>query len=855
VGSITPPMEPNNCDWQTYTSSVWNSGTNTSVNICIQNSTPVASLLAIDNLRFSPFVTCEESDSVTITVVDQANAGIDGTLEFCEGETPTDTQLFAALGGTPDTGGTWTGPVNNVYTYTVSGTIPCPDDSSTVTILPIIVSNPIVDTTPATCSSAGMATITNFDANITYIFNPTGPTVDANGGITGLTCGINYTVTASNGSCDSAAVPFGVACQLPTPDVPVVSTTPATCNAAGSAVITNVAAGVTYTFVPAGPTVDALGNISNLVCGTAYTLTATLGNCTSAPSSVFTVDCQLLIPFDPIVTTTPATCSAAGGATISNFNATITYIFDPTGPTVDVSGNIIGLICGTNYTVTASNGSCDSAAVPFGVACQLPTPDVPLVSTTPATCNAAGSAVITNVTAGVTYTFVPSGPTVDALGNISNFDCGTSYTVTATLGACISAPSALFTIDCQLLIPIDPIVNTTPATCSAAGGATISNFDATITYIFDPTGPTVDATGNILGLICGTNYTVTANNGSCSSAAVPFGVACQLPTPDVPLVSTTPATCNAAGSATITNFATGVTYTFVPAGPTVDATGNIFNFDCGTSYTVTATLGTCTSVPSAAFTIGCQLLTPVNPIVSTTPATCSAAGTATISNFVVGNTYIFNPTGPTVGANGIITGLNCVTNYTVTANNGSCSSSAIQFSVACQLPSTETPTIVYTAADCFNQEAATISNYNQALTYTFTPSSGSSTPSIGANGVISGLDCNVSYTLVASNGQCPSAAVTIDVECIVTNACQIPRGISPNGDGLNDVWDIEFLNAKRVEIFNRYGMIVYSRDNYRKEWGGLSNDGQQLSDGTYFYVITLENENKSGWVYINRERR
>jgi gliding motility-associated-like protein len=370
--------------------------------------------------------------------------------------------------------------------------------------------------------------------------------------------------------------------------------------------------------------------------------------------------------------------------------------------------------------------------------------------------------------------------------------------------------------------------------------------------VFNPAGPSVDASGNITGFACGETYTVLANNGSCDSAVATFVVDCQLPTPAMPSIITVAASCSASGSALISNFASGVAYTFTPSGPSVDASGNITGFVCGTSYTVTATLTTCESAASMSFTVGCILSTPATPTVVTTASTCSANGTATILNYSGANTYVFNPAGPSVDASGNITGFNCGDSYTVLANNGSCSSAVATFSVGCQLDATNSPTIAYTAATCFEQEIATISSFDAALTYTFTPSG----PTIGTGGLIIGLDCNTSYSLTASNGSCPSLPVTIEVDCIVTNACQIPQGISPNGDQLNDVWDIEFLDAKRVEIFNRYGMIVYDKDNYRKEFGGISNDGQTLADGTYFWIIYFEDkESKAGWLYINRENR
>ena len=84
--------------------------------------------------------------------------------------------------------------------------------------------------------------------------------------------------------------------------------------------------------------------------------------------------------------------------------------------------------------------------------------------------------------------------------------------------------------------------------------------------------------------------------------------------------------------------------------------------------------------------------------------------------------------------------------------------------------------------------------------------------------------------------------------------CIIPQGISPNNDGKNDRWNIEFLNAKRVEIFNRWGMMVYSKNNYKNEWEGQTDKGEILPDGTYYWIIYFEDkESQAGWVYKNSQ--
>lgn len=116
------------------------------------------------------------------------------------------------------------------------------------------------------------------------------------------------------------------------------------------------------------------------------------------------------------------------------------------------------------------------------------------------------------------------------------------------------------------------------------------------------------------------------------------------------------------------------------------------------------------------------------------------------------------------------------------------------------------------------------------------------------------------YTVVISVGDCTgedSVAVTLyDV-----GRCIIPEGLSPNGDGLNDCLDLEFLADRSgnfsVEFFNRYGMSVFQKDNYINEFCGIDTDGNELPTGTYFYVMKFQTPDpiygqvKTGWVYIN----
>lgn len=108
---------------------------------------------------------------------------------------------------------------------------------------------------------------------------------------------------------------------------------------------------------------------------------------------------------------------------------------------------------------------------------------------------------------------------------------------------------------------------------------------------------------------------------------------------------------------------------------------------------------------------------------------------------------------------------------------------------------------------------------------------------------------NVTVTPISGNG-CPALGEAI-VDAIT---CDIPKGISPNGDTLNDEFDLSGFNVARLSIFNRYGQEVYSKDSYTKEWHGQDKRGDELPTGTYFYSIERTNgETRTGWVYINRQ--
>ena len=82
----------------------------------------------------------------------------------------------------------------------------------------------------------------------------------------------------------------------------------------------------------------------------------------------------------------------------------------------------------------------------------------------------------------------------------------------------------------------------------------------------------------------------------------------------------------------------------------------------------------------------------------------------------------------------------------------------------------------------------------------------------------------------------------------------IPRGISPDGNGKNDSFDLTGYGVTSLTVYNRNGREVYSfKGNYTNQWYGQTNNGNELPDGTYFYTLLKENgSSETGWVYINR---
>ncbi|CAM3387810.1 T9SS C-terminal target domain-containing protein [Pontibacter korlensis] len=138
-------------------------------------------------------------------------------------------------------------------------------------------------------------------------------------------------------------------------------------------------------------------------------------------------------------------------------------------------------------------------------------------------------------------------------------------------------------------------------------------------------------------------------------------------------------------------------------------------------------------------------------------------------------------------------------------------------------------------------------------TYLWEPATGLNDPSL--QNPIARPEETTTYTLTitTAEGCVDTASVTVEV----IPAIDVPNAFTPNGDNVNEVWEIKnYQNYPdmRVEVFNRWGNKVFSSRGYGEPWDGTYN-GKELPVATYYYLIYLRSTNEqpiSGNVTIIR---
>ena len=683
--------------------------------------------------------TTEDTATVTVTIQDAPEAGTNGTLTVCEGTNITDAMLFAELTGA-DEGGTWSGPVDGVYTYTVAATAPCTtEDTATVTVT--------IQDAPEAGTNGTLTVCEGTNITDAMLFAElTG--ADEGGTWSGPVNGVyTYTVAATAPCTTEDTATVTVTIQ----DAPEAGTNGTLTVCEG----TNITDAMLFAELTGA---DEGGTWSGPVDGVyTYTVAAT-SPCTTEDTATVTVTIQ-----DAPEAGTSGTLTVCEGTTITD-----AMLFAELSG-ADENGTWSGPVDGVyTYTVAA---------------------------TSPCT---------TEDTATVTVT-IQDAP-----------EAGTSGTLTVCEGTTIT--------DAMLFAEL---------TGADTGGTWSGPVDGVYTYTVAATAPcTTEDTATVTVTIqdapeAGTNGTLTVCEGTTITDAMLF--------------------------AELTGADTGGTW----SGPV----------DGVYTYTVAATAPCDVDATSTVTVTVQQTTTPVAGTV--TQPTCEVATGSFSITAVDGMTYSFN--GGDFGSATSWSELTADT-YTVVAKNAAgCVSAELSVTINAQ-PGAPAPIQTRTDSRCIDETSFKLSDllvgdYDTSGTWedpmnTGALSNGFVNPSLLELG-------DHTFNYVISNGACSSTTevvLSINDDCIVL-ACgiddikgSISKAVTPNGDNINDTFeialDLDCQFTYGVKIFNRWGNMVFESNNYGNNWDGTSQTsvtGSQLPSGTYFYIVEIKNSSFApiqGYIYL-----
>jgi gliding motility-associated-like protein len=444
----------------------------------------------------------------------------------------------------------------------------------------------------------------------------------------------------------------------------------------------------------------------------------------------------------------------------------------------------------------------------------------------------------------------------------------TLYVRNTADNTCVTPSSSVITINA---IPLPPIVPTTASvvqpTCATPSGSISITTQSGIEYSLD--GTTYKSSNTFSGLVPN-NYTLYVRNtvdNTCVAQSVSVITINAIPLPPIVPTATTviQPTC-AIPSGTITIVAqSGVEYSL-----------NGINYQTSNQFTGLAPNNyilyvrniadnTCSVQSVSNVTINPLPLLPSTPtLVQVTQPTCLApSGSITISTqanvqYSIGSGYQNSPV-----FNNLAPG-----KYTMSVR--------FTVSTACITVGSEItinaipPQIQFeTTGDCENKEYILTANPlsgsydSNEVSYQWKDKDGNL---VGTNSNVLNVTDVIASTPTAQIvfPAVYSLTVTSTVTGCETSAnvtvesayCNIQKGISPDGNGSNDYFDLSLMDVKKLEIFNRYGIKVYSQRNYTDQWNGQSNKGDDLPSATYYYVIEFNSgEPKTGWIYLIREKQ
>jgi gliding motility-associated-like protein len=835
----------------------------------------------------------DATSTVLITVTQAATAGTASTLDatLCTG---TSTTVSSTLPG-----GTWsssaplvatvdpiTGVVNALtagpatMTYTVLGTAGCLGSDATSTVLITVTQAANAGTTStldATLCTGTSTTVSSTLPGGTWSSSaPLVATVDPiTGVVNALTAGpatMTYTVLGTAGCLGSDATSTVLITVTQAANAGTASTLDATlCTGTSTTVSSTQAGGTWSSSAPLVATVDPNTGVVNALtagpatmtytvlgtagclgsdatstvlitvtqaanAGTASTLDATLCTGTSTtvsstlPGGTWSSSAPLVATVDPItgvvnaLTAGPATMTytVLGTAGCLGSDATSTVLITVTqAANAGTASSLDATLCtGTSTTVSSTlPGGTWSSSAPLvatvdpiaGVVSALTAGPATMTYTVLGTAGCLGSDATSTVL--ITVTQAANAGTASTLD--ATLCTGTSTTVSSTL------PGGTWSSSAPLVATVDPITGVVNALTAGP---------ATMTY-------TVLGTAGCLGSDATSTVLITV-----SSTTTPIITEVLQPT-----CTTSTATVNfsglpASGNWTVTSSPT--VFTVNGTGPAT--TASMTGMTAGITYTFTATNSEgCVSTATSSVIIGAQPIIPLAPTGDLIQEFCVTA-LSEVSNLttLAGSNIQWYDAAVSGNLLDPQTPLEDGVHYYATQTVAGCESS-LSLDVVVQLDALELVSVSQIQPICGQENGSiTVNGINGMGANTYTWSNGAS------GSTLSGIG-NGQYTVTVVDSLGCSDGLVVDIECLPI----IPEIITANGNGKNDTW-ILYLDAKaKVQIYNRWGSLVYSASPYLDDWDGKANTGgtvgnEYLPSGTYFYIIDYNNGEKPVSGYI-----
>lgn len=720
-----------------------------------------------------------------------------------------------------------------------------------------------------------------------------------------------YYVAQGNGTCEGPRLPFTITVNA-TPAAPVATGATYCINATAAQLTATADTGNTLNWytLPTGGTASATAPTPDTTVAattTYYVSQSTAGGCESARTAITIIVTSAITQPTGFTLSASSVC-IAGTNPVATLNATATiggsFTSDSTSLVIDTTTGIIDLAASTpgsyniTYTLLADPASClalSSTTLPITVT-PLSTPGLTFNYAQPI-CQVSANVLPsqTPATAGGTYTSSdPALLVVNPLTGEINVAASTPGTYTVTYATLIDAVNC---VDAGTSTPVTVTINALSTPTITINYPTVCGLEATLTPVTSvlPAGGSFTTTATGLSLNSATGvinvaastpgtYTVTyalpMNSATCTAGVnMPLVVVITSPVTAAAGFSYANATvCEGSANLTVipgTGFTSGGTFTST-TGLSLDATSgeiNVANSTPGVydvTYTVLQNLAACMSGDSAQFRV---TITPsATPVVGFNYDTDYCFGTATVvpdtdtgfdttGTFTIDGGLTINSTTGEVSLAGVAPGVYNVT-YSVPADPANCraaNSDSFTFNLHGEIEAVTEgdcvgPNFMITVLPENNSFNAATASYEWRTASGQTVGDNSET--FNASAYIRTLSSTaivypMTFNVAVTSGNC-SVTVPYVIDGIT---CQIQRGISPGGTGdQNDFFDLSGFNVKKLSIFNRYGLEVYSRTNYINEWNGVTSGGEELPTGTYFYMIDSDTTpQKTGWIYINRQ--